>query len=160
VSESLIADPPDALDPTQHPSQSSVAVEVRPAGRTLDGALWSGRVRFMEPGRASSIIVIALTKAAQEPFGPARLLEDARRFAEWIGGLQGLPWYRDERGKLVLPRERHRPTRRLQATQPGSRSPISGIGTSADQWSVSRLPAQRHRVRRAHEPARCDGRGA
>jgi diguanylate cyclase (GGDEF)-like protein/PAS domain S-box-containing protein len=105
VGESLIADPPDALDPAHHPSQSSVAVEVRPAGRTFEGALWSGRVRFMEPGRASSIIVIALTKAAQEPFGPARLLEDARRFAEWIGGLQGLPWYRDERGQLVVPRE-------------------------------------------------------
>ena len=113
VAECLVADPADALDPAKHPSKSSVAVEIRPAGRTFDGALWNGRVRFMEPGRESSVIVIALTKAAHEPFGPNRLLEDARRFAEWMGGMQGLPWYRDERGILVLPREFPPPTDRL-----------------------------------------------
>jgi len=80
-------------------------VEIRPADRTFAGTPWSGRVRYMEPGRATSIIVIALTQAAQEPFGPARLIEDARRFAEWVGGLQGLPWYRDERGLLIVPQE-------------------------------------------------------
>ncbi len=105
VQECLIADPPAALRPEEHRAESSASVEIRPADRTFDGALWSGRVRYMEPGRASSIIVIALTKEAQEPFGPARLLEDARRFAEWMGGLQGLPWYRDDRGRLVLPGE-------------------------------------------------------
>jgi diguanylate cyclase (GGDEF)-like protein/PAS domain S-box-containing protein len=105
LEDSLIADPPEALQPDRHRSESSAPVEIRPADRTFDGALWSGRVRYMEPGRASSIMVIALTRAAQEPFGPARLLEDARRFAEWIGGLQGLPWYRDERGVTVVPRE-------------------------------------------------------
>ncbi len=73
VAECLIADPPDALDPVKNPSRSSVPVEIRPAGRTFDGALWNGRVRFMEPGRESSVIVIALTKAAHEPFGPNRL---------------------------------------------------------------------------------------
>jgi PAS domain S-box-containing protein len=105
LDECLIAEPPEALQPDKHRSESSASVDVRPADRTFDGALWSGRVRYMEPGRVSSIMVIALTKAAQEPFGPARLLEDARRFAEWIGGLQGLPWYRDERGVLIVPRE-------------------------------------------------------
>jgi diguanylate cyclase (GGDEF)-like protein/PAS domain S-box-containing protein len=105
VPECLVADPPSALDPVRNPSQSSVAVEVRAVERTFDGSVWNGRVRFMEPGRATSVIVVALTKATQEPFGPARLLEDARRFAEWIGGLQGLPWYRDERGQLVVPHE-------------------------------------------------------
>ena len=118
VAEVLLADPPDALDPVKHPSKSSVAVEVRPAGRTFDGALWNGRVRFMEPGRESSVIVIALTKEAHEPIGPARLLEDARRFAEWMGGMQGLPWYRDERGQLVLPREFPLPTDRLLSSDP------------------------------------------
>ncbi len=110
ISECLIADPPEALQPERHRSESSVEVEVRPADRTFDGALWSGRVRYMEPGRVSSIVVIALTKAAQEPFGPGRLLDDARRFAEWIGGLKGLPWYRDERGALLLPQEFPAPT--------------------------------------------------
>ena len=43
VAECLVADPPDALDPVKHPSKSSVAVEIRPAGRTFDGALWNGR---------------------------------------------------------------------------------------------------------------------
>jgi diguanylate cyclase (GGDEF)-like protein/PAS domain S-box-containing protein len=105
VEECLIADPPEALQPDKHRSESSAAVEVRPSDRTFDGSLWSGRVRYMEPGRASSVMVIALTKVAHEPFGPARLLDDARRFAEWIGGLQGLPWYRDERGVLVVPSE-------------------------------------------------------
>ncbi|HYM46979.1 MAG TPA: PAS domain-containing protein, partial [Burkholderiaceae bacterium] len=118
VVECLVADPPDALNPVKHPSKSSVAVEIRPAGSTFNGLLWNGRVRFMEPGRESSVIVIALTKAAQEPFGPARLLEDARRFAEWLGGVQGLPWYRDERGQLVLPREFPPPTDRLLASDP------------------------------------------
>ena len=113
VADCLVADPRDALDPVKHPSKSSVAVEVRPAGRTFDGALWNGRVRFMEPGRESSVVVIALTRAAHEPFGPSRLLEDARRFAEWMGGMQGLPWYRDERGVLVLPREFPPPADRL-----------------------------------------------
>lgn len=118
VAECLVADPPNALDPVKHPSKSSVAVEMRPVGRTFDGVLWNGRVRFMEPGRESSVIVIALTKAAHEPFGPTRLLEDARRFAEWMGGMQGLPWYRDERGQLVLPREFPPPADRLLTSDP------------------------------------------
>ena len=105
VEECLIADPPEALQPDKHRSESSAPVEVRPADRTFDGSVWSGRVRYMEPGRVSSVMVIALTKAAHEAFGPERLLEDARRFAEWIGGLQGLPWYRDEHGVLVVPPE-------------------------------------------------------
>ncbi|MGH6622986.1 MAG: PAS domain-containing protein, partial [Burkholderiaceae bacterium] len=105
IEECLIATPSDALDPERHRSESSVAVEARPVGRTFDGVTWSGRVRYMEPGRASSVVVIALTRAAQEPFGGGRLVEDARRFAEWIGGQQGLPWYRDERGQVIVPRE-------------------------------------------------------
>ena len=105
VEECLIAEPPEALVPERHRSESSAPIEMRPVDRTFDGAVWSGRVRYMEPGRAASTLVIALTRAVQEPFGPARILDDARRFAEWIGGLQGLPWYRDERGTLVVPNE-------------------------------------------------------
>jgi diguanylate cyclase (GGDEF)-like protein/PAS domain S-box-containing protein len=119
VQECLIAEPPEALQPEHHRSASSAAVEIRPADRTFAGTPWSGRVRYMEPGRATSIIVIALTQAAQEPFGPARLIEDARRFAEWVGGLQGLPWYRDERGLLVVPQE-FPPPDPAQATEAGA----------------------------------------
>ena len=105
IEECLIAEPPEALQPEHHRSESSAAVEIRPANRTFEGIPWSGRVRYMEPGRSTSVVVVALTQAAQQPFGSARLIEDARRFAEWIGGLQGLPWYRDERGLLVVPQE-------------------------------------------------------
>ena len=136
VAECLIADPPDALDPVKHPSKSSVAVEVRAVERTFEGALWNGRVRFMEPGRESSVIVIALTKAAHEPFGPNRLLEDARRFAEWMGGMQGLPWYRDERGVLVLPREFPPPTDRL-VTSDSTAFPLGYLLTEAERARIN-----------------------
>jgi diguanylate cyclase (GGDEF)-like protein/PAS domain S-box-containing protein len=102
VAQSIVAEPASALDPTRHPSESSVAVEVRAAfGRPE--VTWNGRVRFMEPGRSTSVIVIALTEETRAAFGPERLLEDARRFAEWIGGAEALPWYRDETGRLVTP---------------------------------------------------------
>ena len=136
VAECLIADPPDALDPVKHPSKSSVAVEIRAVERTFEGALWNGRVRFMEPGRESSVIVIALTKAAHEPFGPNRLLEDARRFAEWMGGMQGLPWYRDERGVLVLPREFPPPTDRL-VTSDSTAFPLGYLLTEAERARIN-----------------------
>ncbi|HTN50677.1 MAG TPA: diguanylate cyclase [Burkholderiaceae bacterium] len=132
LQECLIADPPEALQPERHRSESSAAVEMRPADRTFDGASWSGRVRYMEPGRASSIMVIALTRAAQEPFGPARLLDDARRFAEWVGGLKGLPWYRDERGALVLPQEFPAPTAVAAAPDPGA-FPLAHLLASDDR---------------------------
>ena len=136
VAECLVVDPPDALDPVKHPSKSSVAVEVKAADRTFDGMLWNGRVRFMEPGRESSVIVIALTKAAHEPFGPARLLEDARRFAEWLGGTQGLPWYRDERGQLVLPSEFPPPADRLLASDPTG-FPLGYLLTEAERARIN-----------------------
>jgi diguanylate cyclase (GGDEF)-like protein/PAS domain S-box-containing protein len=105
IEECVIADPADALKPEGHRSESSVAVSMRPVNRTFDGVTWTGRVRFMEPGRASSVVVIALTRAASEPFGATRLVEDARRFAEWVGGQQGLPWYRDEGGGVIVSNE-------------------------------------------------------
>ncbi|MGZ8993296.1 MAG: diguanylate cyclase domain-containing protein [Burkholderiaceae bacterium] len=136
VPECLVAEPADALDPLKHPSKSSVAVEIRPAGRTFEGTVWNGRVRFMEPGRESSVIVIALTKAVHEPFGPNRLLEDARRFAEWMGGMQGLPWYRDERGILILPREFPPPTDRLLASDSTS-FPLGYLLTEAERVRIN-----------------------
>ena len=136
VPECLVAEPADALDPLKHPSKSSVAVEIRPAGRTFEGTVWNGRVRFMEPGRESSVIVIALTKAVHEPFGPNRLLEDARRFAEWMGGMQGLPWYRDDRGILILPREFPPPADRLLASDSTS-FPLGYLLTEVERVRIN-----------------------
>ncbi|HET9024771.1 MAG TPA: diguanylate cyclase [Burkholderiaceae bacterium] len=104
VSQSIVAEPASALDPTKHRAVGSVDVEVHAAHRSSPPT-WKGRVRFMEPGRASSVLVIALTEEKKPERKPQRLLEDALRLADWIGGLQGLPWYRDERGRLVVPRE-------------------------------------------------------
>ena len=144
--ECLVAEPPEALQPEQHRSESSAPVEIRPADRTFDGirsgpdacATWS-------PVASTSIIVIALTKAAQEPFGPARLIEDARRFAEWVGGLQGLPWYRDERGPACraagISGARSgtgRGCRRVPASLPARRR-----GSRAHQWRLSRVSCAR-----------------
>ena len=138
VEDCLIADPPESLRPERHRSESSATIEVRPVDRTFDGAIWSGRVRYMEPGRATSTMVIALTRAVQEPFGPARILEDARRFAEWIGGLQGLPWYRDERGVLVVPSEFPRPDA-AQAAADVAGFPLSYLLAEEDRERVNAL---------------------
>jgi diguanylate cyclase (GGDEF)-like protein/PAS domain S-box-containing protein len=135
VQTCLVADPPEALQPERHRSESSAPVEIRPADRTPGGALWSGRVRYMEPGRAGSIIVIALTKAAQEPFGPTRLIEDARRFAEWAGGLQGLPWYRDERGLIGVPKEFPAPA--ASAAADAQAFPLAYLLAPADRERVN-----------------------
>ena len=163
VEECLIADPPEALQPEQHRSESSAPVEIRPADRTFDGSLWSGRVRYMEPGACSSVMVIALTKAAQEPFGPGALLEDARRFAEWIGGLQGLPWYRDERGGWSLPQEFPAPDRAVRRRTHSS-FPLAYLlarrGSRARQCALPRFPARGSAVRRTHVFARHAGHAA
>lgn len=106
LSESLIADPVEALQPEKHKSESSAEVRVRAADRTFEGALWTGRVRYMEPGRSGSIMVLALTRAVQDAPAAPTLPDDARRFAQWMGasvGTGGAPWYRDERGVLVMP---------------------------------------------------------
>lgn len=141
LEECLLAEPPDALQPDRHRSDSSADVEVRAAERAREGTAWSGRVRYMEPGRASSVMVIALTRAQPEPFGSGRLLDDARRFAEWIGGLQGLPWYRDERGVLVVPREFAAPTHEAQAEADADPAafPLGYLLAAEDKGRVSAL---------------------
>jgi diguanylate cyclase (GGDEF)-like protein/PAS domain S-box-containing protein len=138
IEECLIAEPAEALLPEKHRSESSAPIEVQPADRTFDGALWSGRVRYMEPGRATSTLVIALTRAMHEPFGPARILEDARRFAEWIGGLQGLPWYRDERGVLVVPSEFPPPDESQRVVDPTG-FPLGYLLTPDDRERINGL---------------------
>ncbi|MFN3564890.1 MAG: diguanylate cyclase domain-containing protein [Burkholderiaceae bacterium] len=108
VDECLRAEPLEALDPLRTVADGR-AIVVTPLAGARTG--WSGRVRVLQPGRADSALVIALTppleapKSAPAPVeGPAqRLAEDARRFADWIGGQHGEPWYRDGEGRLFVP---------------------------------------------------------
>lgn len=105
VTQSIVVEPEGALDPARHRSAATLDVQVRAAHRTPPSATWRGRVRFMEPGRPGSVIVVALTEAVEVEKKSVPLLDDALRLAEWIGGQQGLPWFRDPRGRLVTPRE-------------------------------------------------------
>jgi diguanylate cyclase (GGDEF)-like protein/PAS domain S-box-containing protein len=109
VAECLRAEPLEALDPL-HTVADARAVEIT----SLAGARtrWSGRVRVLQPGRADSALVIALTRPLEVPPKPVlspvegpeqRLADDARRFADWIVGQRGEPWYRDGDGRLFVP---------------------------------------------------------
>lgn len=101
VDECLLAEPLEALDPLRTVADGR-AVEITP----LAGARtrWSARVRVLQPGRADSALVIALTRPLETPPKPGQALaDDARRFADWIVGQQGEPWYRDGEGRLFVP---------------------------------------------------------
>lgn len=101
VDECLRAEPLEALDPLRTVADSR-AVEITPLAGARTG--WSGRVRVLQPGRADSALVIALTRPLEAPPKPEqRLADDARRFADWILGQQGEPWYRDGEGRLFVP---------------------------------------------------------
>lgn len=109
LDECLRAEPLEALDPLRTVADGR-AVEVTPLAGARTG--WSGRVRVLQPGRADSALVIALTRALEAPQKPVpspvegpeqRLADDARRFADWIVGQQGEPWYRDGEGRLFVP---------------------------------------------------------
>lgn len=108
VDECLRAEPLEALDPLRTVVDGR-GVEVTPLAGARTG--WSGRVRVLQPGRADSALVIALTRPLEAPKpapapveGPEqRLAEDARRFADWIVGQHGEPWYRDGEGRLFVP---------------------------------------------------------
>lgn len=101
VDECLRAEPLEALDPLRTVADGR-AVEITPLAGARTG--WSGRVRVLQPGRADSALVIALTGPLQKPPTPAQALaDDARRFADWIAGQQGEPWFRDGEGRLFVP---------------------------------------------------------
>ena len=103
VEECIHVDPAEALVPTAT-ARGSAPVQVLPASRTFDGEPWSARVRVLSPGKPGSAVVISLMRpAAVGAFAFAA--DDARRLAAWIGGDQGFPWYRDERGHVFLPNE-------------------------------------------------------
>jgi diguanylate cyclase (GGDEF)-like protein/PAS domain S-box-containing protein len=109
VDACLRAEPLEALDPLRTEA-SGRAVDITPLAGVRTA--WHGRVRVLQPGRADSAVVIALTRPLEEPrqpvAGPAagsvrELADDARRFADWIAGQQGEPWYRDGEGRLFVP---------------------------------------------------------
>jgi diguanylate cyclase (GGDEF)-like protein/PAS domain S-box-containing protein len=100
VDECLRVEPLEALDPLRTVADGC-AVEVT----LLTGARagWRGRVRVLQPGRADSALVIALTQPAAAPPPEPSLADDANRLADWIAGQHGEPWYRDGQGRLFLP---------------------------------------------------------
>jgi diguanylate cyclase (GGDEF)-like protein/PAS domain S-box-containing protein len=104
VEECIHVDPADALLPISRP-HGPQNVQVLPATRTLDGEPWSARVRVLSPGNVGSAVVIALTRPAATVGPFAHADSDARRVAAWLGGARGYPWYRDERGRVFLPKE-------------------------------------------------------
>ncbi|MCX8113771.1 MAG: diguanylate cyclase [Burkholderiaceae bacterium] len=151
VDECLRVEPLEALDPLRTIADGR-SVEVTP--RTGAGAGWSGRVRVLQPGRADSAIVIALTRPLETPTKPVtkqadrpeqRLAEDARRFADWIVGQHGEPWYRDGEGRLYVP--------------PGLIAPDAPAARPLEFPLLHAVdPAQRARVAAAYSAALRSGR--
>jgi diguanylate cyclase (GGDEF)-like protein/PAS domain S-box-containing protein len=150
VEDCLRAEPLEALDPLRTIADGR-AVEITPVGAR---SAWSGRVRALRPGRADSALVIALTRprSAEPKSVPGsdedpeqRLADDARRFADWIGGQQGEPWYRDGEGRLFVP--------------PGLIAPDTPAAGSREFPLLHAVePAQRTRVATAFAAALRDGR--
>ncbi|MCS6945455.1 MAG: diguanylate cyclase [Sutterellaceae bacterium] len=99
VQDCLQVEPTVALDPMRAARHRS-GVTVRPILAGADARAWSAQVRVLEPGRASSTIVIVLLQPQEAANG---LPDEARRFAAGVGGLRGESWYRDEAGRLFLP---------------------------------------------------------
>jgi len=65
-----------------------------------DPTPWTARVRVLEPGRANSVVVVALLRPAA---AGDTVAAEAGRFAAGIAGTSARPWYRDESGRLVVP---------------------------------------------------------
>src|SRR5262249_48506222 len=94
-------DPPEALDPMRAP-RDSAAVTLTPVLASADKSPWTARVRVLEPGKPSSVLVIALLRQAAS-VGPDGVAAEAGRFAAGVGGSSARPWFRDEEGRLVVP---------------------------------------------------------
>src|SRR5262249_3278040 len=92
-------EPTEALDPLRAP-RDSAAVTVTPVLAGADKTPWTARVRVLEPGKANSVLVIALLRPAAAADAVAA---EAGRFAAGVGGTGARPWYRDESGRLVVP---------------------------------------------------------
>jgi len=98
--ECFEVEPPDALDPMRA-QRDNASVIITPKLANADRTPWTTRVRVLEPGKPTSILVIALLRhAAAAVDGVAA---EAGRFAAGVGGPGARAWYRDESGKLVVP---------------------------------------------------------
>jgi diguanylate cyclase (GGDEF)-like protein/PAS domain S-box-containing protein len=107
VEEALRADPPAAFD-ARFAQDGERTVRVRPANRTFDDvAPWSARVRVLNPGESDSAVIVLLTRPAERAAEADEFAAEAKRLIHWLGRGEpaGAPWYRDERGQLVLPEE-------------------------------------------------------
>jgi len=94
-------EPQEALDPLRAP-RDSAAVTVTPILAGADQAPWTARVRVLEPGKESSVLVVALLRPAAAAVADS-VAAEAARFAAGVGGTAARPWYRDESGRLVVP---------------------------------------------------------
>lgn len=94
-------DPPEALDPARAP-RDNAAVTVTPTLAEADPTPWTARVRVLEPGKESSVVVIALLRHAAAAAADG-VAAEAGRFAAGVGGAGARAWFRDESGRLVVP---------------------------------------------------------
>jgi diguanylate cyclase (GGDEF)-like protein/PAS domain S-box-containing protein len=94
-------EPAQALDPLRAP-RDNMAVTLTPALSKADQTPWTARVRVLEPGKASSVLVIALLRHAPSVAADG-VATEAGRFAAGVGGAGARPWFRDEGGRLVVP---------------------------------------------------------
>jgi diguanylate cyclase (GGDEF)-like protein/PAS domain S-box-containing protein len=94
-------DPPEALDPARAP-RDNAAVTLTPTLADADPTPWTARVRVLEPGKASSVLVIALLRHAAGAAADG-VAAEAGRFAAGVGGPGARPWFRDESGQLIVP---------------------------------------------------------
>lgn len=103
LGDCLTASPAGVLDPLAARGRADVHAEVRAARGAGAAAAWSARVRVLEPGSPSSVVVVALTREVRPAAPSAPLLDDARRISQVVGGDGALPWCRDDHGRLVVP---------------------------------------------------------
>ena len=94
-------DPPEALDPMRA-QRDNASVTLTPVLPSADPMPWTARVRVLEPGKPSSVLVIALLRHAAAAAADGVAAESGR-FAAGVGGAGARPWYRDESGRLFVP---------------------------------------------------------
>jgi diguanylate cyclase (GGDEF)-like protein/PAS domain S-box-containing protein len=94
-------EPPEALDPMRAP-RDSASVTLTSLLANTDQTPWTARVRVLEPGKPSSVLVIALLRHTPAAASDG-VAAEAGRFAAGVGGSTARPWFRDEGGRLVVP---------------------------------------------------------
>jgi diguanylate cyclase (GGDEF)-like protein/PAS domain S-box-containing protein len=107
VDDALRSDPPGAFD-ARFAQDGARNISVRPAHRTFDDVSpWSAKVRVLNPGEADSAVIVLLTRPAEQARQVDDFAAEAKRLIHWLGRADDAdaPWYRDERGKLVVPDE-------------------------------------------------------